>query len=122
MSSSTSSKSRLLSVLCHGCTFFGVSLISIAIPIVALFIAEDDLVRKNAKESINFHLNIWFWAGLIGGVGGFLAFITLGLGWLLVGPLLALGFFWHAFWSIMAVLHSLSSDEPYRYPFILRLL
>jgi uncharacterized protein len=122
MSSTTSSKNRLLSVVCHGCTLFGVSVVSIAIPIIALFLADDDLVRKNAKESINFHLNIWFWAALIGGVGGFLAFITFGLGWLLVGPLLGLGFLWHAFWSVMAIIHSLTSNEPYRYPFILRIL
>jgi uncharacterized protein len=122
MSSITSSKSRLLSVVCHGCTLAGFSVITIAIPIVALFVADDDLVKKNAKESINFHLNIWFWAGLIGGIGGVLGFLTLGVAWLVFAPLLGIGFLWHAFWSVMAIIHSLSSDEPYRYPFILRLL
>jgi uncharacterized protein len=116
MSSITSSKNRLLSVVCHGCTLLGVSVITIAIPIVALFVADDDLVKKNAKESINFHLNIWFWAAIIGAI---CAIPLLGL---LFIPLAIFGFLWHAFWSVMAILHSLSSDEPYRYPFILRLL
>jgi uncharacterized protein len=122
MSSTTSSKSRLLSVACHGCTLFGVSMISIAVPIVALFLADDDLVKKNAKESINFHLNIWFWAAVIGSIYGVLSFLTFGLLGLILWPLLVFGFLWHAFWSVMAIIHSLSSDEPYRYPFILRLL
>ena len=122
MSSITSSKNRLLSVVCHGCTLFGISMISIAVPIVALLMTDDDVVRKNAKESINFHLNIWFWAAVIGGIYGVLSFLTFGLLGLILWPLLGLGFFWHAFWSVMAVIHSLGSDEPYRYPFILRLL
>jgi uncharacterized protein len=122
MSSITSSKNRLLSVVCHGCTLFGISMISVAVPIVALLMADDDIVRKNAKESINFHLNIWFWAAVIGGIYGILSFLTFGLLGLILWPLLGLGFLWHAFWSVMAVIHSLSSDEPYRYPFILRLL
>ncbi len=122
MSSTTNSKNRLLSVVCHGCTLFGISMISIAVPIVALFVADDDLVKKNAKESINFHLNIWFWAAVIGGIYGVLSFLTFGLLGLILWPLLVFGFLWHGFWSVMAIIHSLSSDEPYRYPFILRLL
>jgi uncharacterized protein len=120
--STDNSKNRLLSVVCHGCTFFGVSMVTIAIPIVALFLSNDETVRANAKESINFHLNIWFWAAVIGGIYGFLAWITFGLLGLVLFPLVAFGFLWHAWWSIVAVIHALSSSEPYRYPFILRIL
>ena len=120
--SNDNSKNRLLSVVCHGCTFLGVSVVSIAIPIVALFLADDATVRANAKESINFHLNIWFWAAVIGSIYGFLSFITFGLMGLILFPLVAFGFLWHAWWSLMAVIHSLSSSQPYRYPFILRIL
>jgi uncharacterized protein len=120
--STDNSKNRLLSVVCHGCTLVGVSMVSIAIPIGALLLADNETVRANAKESINFHLNIWFWAAVIGSIYGFLSFITFGLLGLVLFPLIGFGFLWHAFWSIAAVLHALSSSEPYRYPFILRLL
>jgi uncharacterized protein len=120
--STDNSKNRLLSIVCHGCTLFGVSIVTVAIPVVALFLSDDETVKANAKESINFHLNIWFWAAVIGGIYGFLAWITFGLLGVILFPIMAFGFLWHAWWSVMAVIHALSSSEPYRYPFIIRLL
>lgn len=115
-------KRKLLSLLCHGFTLIGISLVSIAAPIAVLFVSDDPVVKSNAKESINFHLNIWFWAGLIGGIYGFLSFITFGLLGLILWPLVAFGFLWHFGWSVAAVLHTLAKpDEPFRYPFIVRL-
>jgi uncharacterized protein len=121
--STDKSKRFLLSLVCHGFTLIGVSLLSIAAPIAVLFVSDDEVVRQNAKESINFHLNIWFWAAVIGGIYGFLSFITFGLLGLVLFPLVAFGFLWHFGWSVMAILHTVTNpNEPYRYPFIFRLL
>jgi uncharacterized protein len=122
MSMGTTAKDRLLSLVCHGCTLAGISFVSIAIPIGALILSDNEVVKANAKESINFHFNIWFWAAVISGIYGFLSWITFGLLGLILWPMIALGFLWHAFWSVMAIIHTLGSSEPYRYPFILRLL
>ncbi len=116
-------KRSLLSLICHACTLFGVTALPILGPIVILMISDDPVVKANAKESINFHINILFWAAVIGGVCGFIGFITLGLGWLFLWPIVAFGFLWHFGWSVVAILKTLSNpNEPFRYPFILRLL
>jgi uncharacterized protein len=122
MSTISTSRDRLFSIACHACTLVGVSMVSIAVPIGVLFVSDNEAVKENAKESINFHLNIWFWAAVIGGVYGFLSFITFGLLGLILFPMVAFGFLWHAFWSVMAIIHALSSNKPYRYPFIIRIL
>jgi uncharacterized Tic20 family protein len=118
-----SAKRRLLSLISHGFTLVGISLVSILAPITILIISDDPVVKRNAKEAINFHLNIWFWASVIGGIYGFLSFLTFGLMGIILFPLIAFGFLWHFGWSIAAILSTLANpDEPYRYPFILRLI
>lgn len=115
-------KRKFLSTLCHGFTLIGISFVSILAPIAILFVTDDPVVKANAKESINFHLNIWFWAAVLGGIYGFLSFITFGLLGLILWPLVAIGFLWHFVWSVVAVFHSLTNtQEPFRYPFIVRL-
>ena len=117
-----SDKRRLLSLICHGCTLAGISGVTIAAPIVILFISDDPVVKSNAKESINFHLNIWFWASVIGGIYAVLSFLTFGLLGILLFPLIAFGFLWHFGWSIVAILKTLANpDEAFRYPFILHI-
>ena len=92
-------------------------------PITILFLSDDLVVKANAKESINFHLNIWFWAAVIGGIYGFLSFISFGLLGLLLWPLLGFGLLWHFGWSVVAIVKTLANpNEPFRYPFILRVL
>lgn len=116
-------KRSLLSLICHACTLFGVTALPILGPIIILTISDDPVVKANAKESINFHLNIWFWAAVIGGIYGFLSFITLGIMGLLLFPIVAFGFLWHFGWSIVAILKTIANpNEPFRYPFILRIL
>ncbi len=122
-----SGKRSLLSLICHGCTLFGLSTVTVLAPITILFLSDDPIVKANAKESINFHLNIWFWAAVLGTISwltfAFFGWITLGLGFILLAMLLAFGFLWHFGWSIVAVLKTLGNpDEAFRYPFILRLL
>lgn len=109
-------KRKLLSILSHGSIFFSTTLVSIGIPIAMLFVSDDPVVKDNAKEAINFHLNVWFYGAII----GFLVFITLGLlGFILV----PIGFAVHWALTILAIIHCLGNpDQPYRYPFIFRLL
>ncbi|WP_341525084.1 DUF4870 domain-containing protein [Nostoc sp. UHCC 0302] len=118
-----SDKRKLLSSLCHGAIFLSTTLFSIGIPIVINLISDDPVVKSNAKESINFHFNVWFWATVIGVPVGILSWITFGIGGILFFPIIALGFALHWGLTIWALLHCLSKpDEPFRYPFIFRLL
>ncbi|NJO58164.1 MAG: DUF4870 domain-containing protein [Richelia sp. RM2_1_2] len=121
-----SDKRKLLSSLCHGAIFFSTTLFSIGVPIAIYFTADDPVVKSNAKESINFHFNVWFWATLIGvPIGiliGILSFLTFGIGGILFFPVVAFGFLLHWGLTIWALLHCFSNpDEAFRYPFIFRL-
>ena len=114
-------KRKLLSSLSHGAIFFSTTLFSIGVPIVITFISDDPVVKSNAKESINFHFNVWFWATVIGVPMGILSFLTLGLVGILFFPVVALGFALHWGLTIWALLHCFSQpDEAFRYPFIFR--
>jgi uncharacterized Tic20 family protein len=117
-----SDKRKLLSSLCHGAIFFSTAFLSIGVPIAINMVSDDPVVKSNAKESINFHLNVWFWATLIGVPLGILSFITFGLGGIIFFPVVALGYAIHWGLTIVALLHCFSQpDEPFRYPFIFRL-
>jgi uncharacterized Tic20 family protein len=117
-----SDKRKLLSSLCHGAIFFSTGVLSIAVPIGINLISDDPVVKSNAKESINFHFNVWFWATLIGIPIAIISFITFGIGGILFFPVVALGFAIHWGLTIWALFHCLTQpDEPFRYPFIFRL-
>jgi uncharacterized Tic20 family protein len=117
-----SDKRKLLSSLCHGAIFFSTGVLSIAVPIAINLISDDPVVKSNAKESINFHFNVWFWATLIGIPIAIISFITFGIGGFLFFPVVALGFAIHWGLTIWALFHCLTQpDEPFRYPFIFRL-
>ncbi|MDM9384147.1 DUF4870 domain-containing protein [Chlorogloeopsis sp. ULAP01] len=117
-----SDKRKLLSSLCHGAIFLSTALLSIGIPIAVNLISEDPVVKSNAKESINFHFNVWFWATLIGVPIGILSWLTFGIGGILFFPVVALGFLLHWGLTIWALLRCFSQpNEPVRYPFIFRL-
>lgn len=108
-------KRKLLSAISHGAIFFSTTLVSVGIPIAVLFVSDDPIVKENAKEAINFHLNVWFWALVIG------VLVTISFG--LLFPLAGLGFLIHWGLTLLAVVKVLSNpDESFRYPFIVRLL
>jgi uncharacterized Tic20 family protein len=111
-----SDKRKLLSVLSHASIFISTLVLSIGIPIALLFISEDTVVKANAKEAINFHINILIYGAII----GILSFLTLGLaGWIL-GPIL---FLFHWGLAIWAVTHCFNTpDVPFRYSFIFRVV
>ena len=100
-----SDKRKLLSSLCHGSIFFSTTFLSIGVPIIVNIISDDPVVKSNAKESINFHLNVWFWATVIGVPVGILSFLTFGIGGILFFPLIAFGFLLHWGLTIWALLH-----------------
>lgn len=112
-------KRKLLSALSHGAIFFSTTVISVGLPLAILFTSDDPVVKENAKESINFHFNVWFYGAILGA----LFFLT---GWLilplfLLGPLAGLGYILHWGLTIWALTHVFSNPEvPFRYPFIFR--
>jgi uncharacterized Tic20 family protein len=105
-------KRKLLSALSHGSIFFSSVVLSVAIPIAILLVSEDPVVKENAKEAINFHLNVWVYEVIIGA----LVFITFGLLGIVLLPLF---FLFHWVPPVLAIIKSLGSpNESYRYPFI----
>ena len=106
-----SDKRKLLSLVCHGAIFFSTLGLSIGAPIAVLFLSDDPVVKENATEAINFHLNVWLYALILVP----LSFLTLGLAGLI-------GFVLHWGLTIMAILHVFQNPNlAYRYPFIFRI-
>ncbi|XGV95251.1 MAG: DUF4870 domain-containing protein [Leptolyngbya sp. BL-A-14] len=104
---------KLLSALCHGAIFFSSTVISIGIPIAILLITDDPVVKENAKESINFHINLFLYAILF----GLLVLVAIGI------PLLVLLGIASILLPIVAIVRVATEPQtPYRYPFIWRLL
>jgi len=114
---------KILSVLSHGAIFFSTGFVFIGIPIAILFVSNDPVVKENAKESINFHFNVWLYGIVFGLIFGILYIITLGLLLPLLWLVLGVGYLLHWGLTIWAILTVLSNPEtPFRYPFIFRLL
>lgn len=106
-------KNKILSALCHGSIFFTSLLFGIGIPIVILFINNDSIVQENAKEALNFHLNMWIYGIII----GLLCFVVIGFFLL---PFLGLI---NIIMPIIAIVQTLSNPHKvYRYPFLFRLI
>ena len=59
---------KLLSSLCHLSVFSSsfLPVISIGIPIAILIMSDDLIVKKNAKEAINYQANYYFWIAIFG--------------------------------------------------------
>lgn len=115
-STTDTDKRKLLSALCHGSIFFSALLISVVVPFAIWFVAEDPVVKDNAKEALNFHLNVWLYGAIIGG----LSFITLGLAGFILGPIWFLLHWGLTVWAILQCLNH--SERAVHYPFIFRLL
>ncbi|MCT7984012.1 DUF4870 domain-containing protein [Laspinema sp. A4] len=109
-------KRKLLSLLSHAAIFFSTTLVSIGIPLAILFVSDDPIVKDNAKESINFHLNVWAWGSVILA----LSFLTFGLLGFILAPA---GFILHWGLTAFALLKVFGNpDRPFEYPFIFRVL
>lgn len=66
---------KLLAVLCHVSVLFSLSMITLALPIGCLFVSSSPYVRENARQSLNFQINILLWAI----AGFFLSFLGVGV-------------------------------------------
>ncbi len=109
-------KRKLLSLVCHGAIFFSTLVLSIGAPIAVLLVSDDPVVKENATEAINFHINVWFYSLVI----GVLTVITLGLAGFILVPI---GYLVHWGLTIMAILQVLQNPNiAYRYPFIFRIV
>jgi uncharacterized protein len=108
-------KRKVLSALCHGAIFFSMTLVSVAVPIFITFVTNDPVVRENAKESINFHINVW--------VYGFILGILISMTWGVLVPVAGIGFIVHWSLTVLALFYVLSDTrKPFRYPLIFRLV
>jgi uncharacterized protein len=118
---SGSGKRKLFSLICHGSIFLGSLLVTSAIPLVILLLFDDPVIKATAKETLNYHFNIWLYFAISGALGFLFTalIVTIPLAWLVGG----LFFLFHWIPPIFGILATLSNpNEPYRYPFIWRLL
>ena len=114
-------KRKLLSALSHGAIFFSTTIVSVGIPIALLLVADDPVVKNNAKESINFHFNVWLYGGILGAMFFLLGWLILPL--IILAPLAFLGYILHWSLTIWAIIKVFGDpDNPCRYPFIFRIL
>jgi uncharacterized protein len=106
-------KRKLLSVLCHASPFLSFLVLSVAVPIVIMATTDDSVVKANAKESLNFFINLFIY--------GIIAFV---LTFVLIGFLMYIILFAvSVILPIIAVIKVINNpEEPYRYPFIFRLV
>jgi uncharacterized Tic20 family protein len=107
-----SKRRKFLSALCHAAIFFSSLLVSIGIPIAILLITDDSVVKQNARESLNFHINLYLYAIIF----GLLAFFVIGI------PLLVLLGIASFILPIIAIVRVLENpDRSYHYPFLFRI-
>jgi uncharacterized protein len=118
---SGSGKRKLFSIVCHGSIFLGSLLVTSAIPLVILLLFDDPVIKATAKETLNYHFNIWLYGAITVGLGAFFhaLIITIPLAWL-IGGIFTLFTLIPPIFGILATLNN--PNEPYRYPFIWRLL
>ncbi len=103
---------KLLSILSHAAIFLSWSIISFGIPVVIFLTAKDPAVKENARESLNFHVNIYVYAAII----FLLSFVVIGL---FLAPVLALA---ALIMPIIAIVRTAENPNvPYRYPFVFRI-
>lgn len=111
-STQDSGNRKILSAVSHAAIFFSTFVLSVGIPIVIYVISNDSVVKESAKESINFHFNVWLYSVIFG------LLTLLLIGW----PLLGLLWLVQLVMPILAIIHSFKSpDSVFRYPFIFRL-
>lgn len=103
---------QLLSVLCHASPLLSFLILTVIVPIIIMAITDDSIVKANAKEAINFFINLFIY-GIVAFV---LCFVFIGF---VLYPIL---FLVSIILPIIAVIKVLENPEQiYRYPFIFRL-
>lgn len=106
-------KRKLLSALSHGSIFFTVAIAAIGVPIAILFVSDDPVVKDNAREALNFHLNLFVYYIVF----GILAFLLIGI------PLLWILGIVNFVMPIVAIVKVFSNpDQVFKYPFLIRVV
>ncbi|MEB3293626.1 MAG: DUF4870 domain-containing protein [Synechococcales bacterium] len=112
----TPENAKLLSVLCHASGLLAtiyLGLLGIIIPIVIMASTEDEIVKSNAKEAINFHISTLLYSIIF----AILACFLIGI------PLLILLSIACLILPIIAMVKCAEDHRAvYSYPFVLRLL
>lgn len=108
---------KVLSVISHASLFINSLMVGIGVPIVVLILSEDRVVQDNAREALNFHINL-----LIGwaiAVVFFFSVVGIPVAFVLSGLLLVISFVM----PIIAIVQTATQPEiPYRYPFVWHIL
>lgn len=106
-------KRKLLSALSHGSIFLTTLVLAAGIPLGILFIADDPVVKDNAREALNFHFNMWLYTLIFSA----LAFLLIGIPFLFIVGIVQFVM------PILAIVACFRKPETvFRYPFIFRLL
>jgi len=101
---------KLLSVISHGSLLVG---LWIVVPLIVLVASEDTVVKENAKEAINFQLNLVIWSVPI----FLLCFVIVGF------PLLVILIFAGLILPVIAMVRvCINTDSPYHYPFVIHFI
>ncbi len=112
-----SEQRKLLSILCHASVFFSWTVLALGIPVGLFLLVDDQAVKTNAREVLNFYINLFIYSLLIGVLWALV--ITIPVAFVL-GILVAVG---NIVLPILAILKVASNpDQSYRYPFIIHLL
>jgi len=109
-------KTKLLSALAHGSVFISALVLSIGVPIAILTVSEDPIIKDNAKEAINFHLNVW----LVGAIIGVMSFFSFGLAGFVLGPIWLAAHWGLSIWAVVQCLQT--PEQAFHYPFIFRVV
>ena len=104
---------KLLSGLCHGSIFLSSLFVSIGIPIAVLFITDDPILKETVKEGLNFYINLYLYAVI------FALLILVAIG---IPLLIMLGVVTFLMPIVASVKVPTEPSQPYRYPFIFRLV
>jgi hypothetical protein len=113
---------KLLSALCH-CSIYLLWLISIIFSIIILNTSEDTIVKKNAKEVINFSITTFLYCFFNYIILIFVPFIGGGSLMFILPMLLSIISFFILILPIFAIIKVLKNpNQPFRYPCIIRFI
>jgi uncharacterized protein len=112
---------RLFSLLCHGSIFLSSIVFPALLPLAIYVTSSDEVIKETARETLNFHLNIWVYGALAGALAFFFfaLIVTIPVSWAIGGAF----YLFHWVPPVFALLATFQNpDQPYRYPFIWRVL
>ena len=109
----SNSEAKSLSIIAHLAALFSSVVISVLGPIIIMAATDNDVARGNARESLNFQINIIIWALLAAA----LCFVLIGF------VLLPIVVLWSFIMPIVAMVRCANDENlVYRYPLCIRFL